>query len=201
MSSLPLNTILRGDSVEKLRNMPEESIDMVVTSPPYDDIRFYSDEFTAAFGKTVQDFESESAFKKALNSFRKEKISEKLTANNGYSFPFESIADELYRVTKPGGVVVWVVGDAVAKGSESGSSFRQALYFKDIGFNIHDTMIYEKNGTSFPARRDGNRYSQIFEYMFVFSKGKPKTHKLICDKPNKWTGWGSFNDRFNFDSI
>jgi DNA modification methylase len=149
----------------------------------------------------VQDFESESAFKKALNSFRKEKISEKLTANNGYSFPFESIADELYRVTKPGGVVVWVVGDAVAKGSESGSSFRQALYFKDIGFNIHDTMIYEKNGTSFPARRDGNRYSQIFEYMFVFSKGKPKTHKLICDKPNKWTGWGSFNDRFNFDSI
>jgi DNA modification methylase len=201
MSSLPLNKILCGNSVEKLKLMSDSSVDLTVTSPPYDDIRFYSDEFTASFDKTVEDFSDEKEFKRELSAFKKKKIAEKLTENNGYSFPFEDIADELYRVTKPGGVVVWVVGDAVDKGSESGSSFRQALYFKDIGFNIHDTMIYEKNGTSFPARRDGNRYSQIFEYMFVFSKGKPKTHKLVCDKPNKWTGWGSFNDKFNFDSI
>jgi len=202
MLSLPLNQILCGESVEKLKELPGDSIDMVVTSPPYDDIRFYSDEFTAAFGKTAGDFGGdEKAFRRALNSFRKEKIAHKLEENNRYSFPFEQIANELHRVIKPGGVVVWVVGDAVENGSESGSSFRQALYFKDAGFNIHDTMIYEKNGTSFPARRDGNRYSQIFEYMFVFSKGKPKTHTLICDKPNKWTGWGSFNDKFNFDSI
>lgn len=195
------NRILCGDSVEKLKLLESDSVDLTVTSPPYDDIRFYSDEFTAEFNHTRADYESEKEYKKGLLSFKKKKMLEKLSSNNGYSFPFESIADELYRVTKPGGVVVWVVGDAVDKGSESGSSFRQALYFKDIGFNIHDTMIYEKNGTSFPARRDGNRYSQIFEYMFVFSKGKPKTHKLVCDKPNKWTGWGSFNDKFNFDSI
>ena len=107
---------------------------------------------------------------------------------------FKEVAQGLYRVMKVGGVIVWVVGDAVIKGSETGSSFRQALYFMDLGFKLHDTMIYEKNGTAFPARRDGNRYSQIFEYMFVLSKeSKPKTAHLICDKPNKWAGhtpWG-----------
>ena len=107
---------------------------------------------------------------------------------------FKEVAQGLYRVMKVGGVIVWVVGDAVIKGSETGSSFRQALYFMDLGFKLHDTMIYEKNGTAFPARRDGNRYSQLFEYMFILSKdGKPKTANLICDKPNKWAGgqpWG-----------
>ena len=103
---------------------------------------------------------------------------------------FKEVAKGLYRVMKVGGVIVWVVGDAVIKGSETGSSFRQALYFMDLGFKLHDTMIYEKNGTAFPARRDGNRYSQLFEYMFVLSKdSKPKTANLICDKPNKWAGW------------
>ena len=92
-----------------------------------------------------------------------------------------------------GGVVVWVVGDACIKGSETGSSFRQALYFMDLGFKLHDTMIYEKNGSPFPARRDGNRYSQIFEYMFILSKeSKPKTSNLLCDKPNRWAGYTHF---------
>jgi site-specific DNA-methyltransferase (adenine-specific) len=107
----------------------------------------------------------------------------------GFKFPFEKIAKELYRVTKEGGVVVWVVNDQVIKGSESGTSFRQALYFMEVGFRLHDTMIFEKNGSAFPASRTGNRYTQIFEYMFVFSKGKPKTHNLICDKPNKHQGF------------
>lgn len=112
---------------------------------------------------------------------------------NGYSFQFEELAKELYRVTKKGGVVVWVVGDAVIEKSETGSSFKQALYFMSLGFKLHDTMIYEKNGTSFPARRDSNRYSQIFEYMFVLSKdGPPKTAHLICDKPNRWAGTTTF---------
>ncbi|NLF44117.1 MAG: site-specific DNA-methyltransferase, partial [Bacteroidales bacterium] len=87
-------------------------------------------------------------------------------------------AKELYRVTKQGGVVVWVVGDATIKGSESGTSFRQALFFKEIGFNLHDTMIYEKQNPM-PVQLSGNRYAQCFEYMFVFSKGKPKTANLI----------------------
>jgi len=110
----------------------------------------------------------------------------------GYSFDFDSIAKELFRVTKESGVVVWVVGDSTKNGSESGSSFRQALGFMKIGFNLHDTMIYEKNSPAYPANRNGNRYTQIFEYMFVFSKGKPKAN-LIIDKPNKWAGhkdWG-----------
>ena len=106
----------------------------------------------------------------------------------GYTFDYLSIANELFRTTKEGGVVVWVVGDQVVKGSESGSSFRQALYFMDIGFRLHDTMLYEKVGPAFP---DKTRYSQIFEYMFVFSKGKPKTINLIADRKNKWPGsWG-----------
>lgn len=89
----------------------------------------------------------------------------------GYSFDFENTAKELYRITKDGGVVVWVVGDAVVNGSETGTSFKQALYFKEIGFNLHDTMIYQKDTIPFPER---NRYNQSFEYMFVLSRGKPK---------------------------
>jgi site-specific DNA-methyltransferase (adenine-specific) len=156
---LELNKWYNIDCVEGMRQyIPDNSIDLTVTSPPYDDLRNYK----------------------------------------GYSFDFESVAKELYRVTKQGGIVIWVVGDAVHKGSETGTSFRQALYFKEIGFNLHDTMIYEKNTSSFPARRNGNRYTQIFEYMFVFSKGKPKTANLICDKPNRWAGhsnWGKNTHR------
>lgn len=95
-----------------------------------------------------------------------------LRTYNGYSFDFDPIARELYRVTKQGGVVVWVVGDSTVDGSESGTSFKQALYFKDCGFNLHDTMIYKK--LNYPPLTH-NRYEQEFEYMFVLSKGKPKT--------------------------
>lgn len=99
-----------------------------------------------------------------------------LRTYEGYEFDFESIAKELYRVTKQGGVVVWVVSDATIKGSETGTSFRQALYFKDIGFNLHDTMIYLKN-SYMPLTH--NRYEQVFEFMFVFVKGKLKTFNPI----------------------
>jgi len=95
---------------------------------------------------------------------------------NGYSFDFESIAKELYRVTKTGGVVVWVVGDATVGGSETGTSFKQALYFKEIGFNLHDTMIYQKNSYPFPP---SNRYFGVSEYMFILSKQAPKATNLI----------------------
>ena len=127
----------------------DNSIDLTITSPPYDSLRNY----------------------------------------NGYIFNETAIIKQLYRITKIGGVVVWIVNDEVISGSESGQSFRQALLFKQNGFNIHDTMIYLKNTSSFPARRDGNRYTQIFEYCFIFSKGKPKTANLICDKENRWSGW------------
>ncbi|MGG3890216.1 DNA-methyltransferase [Metabacillus fastidiosus] len=103
----------------------------------------------------------------------------------GYSFEFESIAKELYRITKDGGVVVWIVGDQTMKGSESGTSFKQALYFKEIGFNLHDTMIYRKLQYR-PLTH--NRYEQEFEYMFILSKGKPKIFNPImipCKKEAK----------------
>jgi len=106
---------------------------------------------------------------------------------NGYSFDFELVAKELYRVTKNGGIVVWVVGDAVVDGSESLTSFKQAIYFKELGFKVHDTMIYEKNSLSMP---DSNRYYQKFEYMFVFSKGKPETVNLLKDRKNIAERWG-----------
>ena len=126
------NKVIQGDCLEKLKELEDNSIDLTVTSPPYDNLRTY----------------------------------------NGYTFDFEGIAKELYRVTKQGGVVVWVVGDATIKGSETGTSFKQALYFKEIGFNLHDTMIWNKLN---PVPLTHNRYEQGFEYMFVFSKGKPKT--------------------------
>lgn len=127
--------------------IPNKSIDLTVTSPPYDNLRKY----------------------------------------NGYSFDFEGVAKELYRITKDGGVVVWVVGDATVKGSESGTSFRQVLFFKEIGFNLHDTMIYEKNKAHVYDPRQ-HRYKNTFEYMFVLSKDKPKTFNPIMDVPVKHKG-------------
>jgi site-specific DNA-methyltransferase (adenine-specific) len=129
---LELNKIYNENCSQTMERMPDNFIDLTVTSPPYDTLRKY----------------------------------------HGYIFDFESIAKELYRVTKKGGVVVWVVGDATIKGSETGTSFRQALYFKEIGFNLHDTMIYQKK---FYVPLTHRRYEQSFEYMFIFSKEKPKT--------------------------
>lgn len=138
--------------------LKDGSVDLTVTSPPYDDLRAY----------------------------------------NGFEWDIDGVIEQLWRVTKTGGVVVWVVGDKTHKGSESGTSFRTALKFMEYGWNLHDTMIYEKNTSSFPARRNGTRYTQIFEYMFVFSKGTPKKASLICDKPNKYAGhvnWGKNTKR------
>lgn len=112
----------------------------------------------------------------------------------GYRFNFESIASELYRVTADDGILVWVVGDATIGGGETGSSFRQALHLMSIGFKLHDTMIYEKNSSTFPAQRNGNRYTQIFEYMFVFAKGTVEA-SLICDKKNKWAGHKDYSGK------
>jgi site-specific DNA-methyltransferase (adenine-specific) len=144
-----------GDCVEFMRDkMEAEIIDLVVTSPPYDQLRNYE----------------------------------------GYKFNFEATAEELYRVIKPGGIVVWVVGDATINGDETGTSFRQALYFKEIGFKLHDTMIYEKTGVSYPSI---GRYTQIFEYMFVFSKGKPNKFNPIKDVAKRWPegSWGKTSSR------
>jgi site-specific DNA-methyltransferase (adenine-specific) len=134
-----------GDCLEVMKSLPSQSIDLTVTSPPYDNLRTY----------------------------------------NGYSFDFEGIAKELYRVTKDGGVIVWVVGDATVNGSETGTSFKQALYFKEIGFNLHDTMIWQK---PYPKPLTHNRYEQAFEYMFILSKNKPKTFNGIKDKENVGCG-------------
>ncbi len=135
-----INKIICGDCLDVMKGIPDKAVDLVLTSPPYDNLRTY----------------------------------------NGYSFDFEGIANELYRITKDGGIVVWVIGDATVKGSETGTSFRNALYFKEIGFNLHDTMIWEKTGM-LPTQ---DRYYAIFEYMFVFSKGKPTRMNFIEDEPN-----------------
>ncbi len=104
---------------------------------------------------------------------------------NGYVFDFEVIAQQLYRVTKPSGVVVWVVGDQTINGSETTTSSEQKIYFRQVGFNIHDTMIYEKSGMRYP---DNSRYHATFEYMFVFSKGPPGKVNLIRDRINLYSG-------------
>jgi DNA modification methylase len=125
--------------------MKDESIDLTVTSPPYDTLREY----------------------------------------DGYDFDFKNTAKRLFRITKNGGVVVWVVGDASIDGSETGSSFKQALYFMECGFRLHDTMIWVKESFNIPS---SNRYHQVFEYMFVFSKGSPKTINFINDRKAKYAG-------------
>ena len=134
---MKMNKVIHGECIGVMQGMDDESIDLTVTSPPYDNMRTYK----------------------------------------GYDFDFEGIADELFRITKQGGVIVWVVGDATIKGSETGTSFRQALYFKKIGFNLHDTMIWEKTGR-IPTQ---DRYYNVLEYMFILSKGKPKAMNFITD--------------------
>lgn len=109
-----------------------------------------------------------------------------LRTYQGYNFDFEGVARELYRITRQGGVVVWVVADATIKGSETGTSFRQALHFMSLGFNLHDTMIYEVAGTG--AKGSNLAYWQSFEYMFVLSKGRPNVVNRIADKKNVKAG-------------
>ncbi len=135
-----LGKIYHGDCLEILPQI-EEKVDLVLTSPPYDNLRDYK----------------------------------------GYNFCFEKTAILLYDKLCPGGCIVWVVGDQVIDGSESGSSFKQALYFMKIGLKLHDTMIYKKDSLPYPEK---NRYYQCFEYMFILSNGRPKTHNLLQDREN-----------------
>lgn len=132
-----MNKIIHGNCLEVMKNIEDEAIDMVLTSPPYDNLRTYK----------------------------------------GYKFPVKEIAIELYRIIKKGGIIVWVIGDATLNRSETGTSFKHALFFKEIGFNIHDTMIFRKKNPIPQIYR--LRYNNEFEYMFVFSKGKVATHNPI----------------------
>lgn len=136
MDEIAINKIYNEDCLKTMGRMNDCFVDLVVTSPPYDDLRKY----------------------------------------HGYSFDFENISTEIFRVLKVGGVLIWVVADSTSKGSESGTSFRQALHFKNIGFNLYDTMIYHKKNFV-PCNK--RRYEQCFEYIFCFSKKIPKTFNPI----------------------
>lgn len=149
------NTIINSTSERVLKRFPEKCIDIVVTSPPYDDLRDYT-------GKTGWDYEV-----------------------------FKKIAKQLFRVMKDGGVIVWVVGDKTLSGSKSLTSFKQALYFQRLGFSMYDVIIYEKAGSGPPHP---NRYFNAFEYMFILSKGKPKSVNILHDKPNKWAGVSTYSE-------
>ena len=128
-----------------MSRMPDNCIDLTITSPPYDNLRRY----------------------------------------DGFVFDFNSIAKQLYRITKPGGIVVWIVNDAIVKGSRTATCYKQALFFMEVGFCLYDTMIWEKPS---PAAPTHGRYYDVFEYMFIFSKGKPKTVNLLTDRKNKSAG-------------
>lgn len=141
------NYIACGNNVDLIKGLPDNSIDLVVTSPPYDDMRDYK----------------------------------------GFSFDFEGLAKELVRVLKDGGVIVWIVADATIGGSETGTSFKQALHFIDLGLNLNDTMIWNK-GAFTDVGSLVSRYAQVFEYMFILSKGKPKAFNPIKDRENIYAG-------------
>tara|TARA_E500000305_G_scaffold108775_1_gene111920 strand:+ start:507 stop:1280 length:774 start_codon:yes stop_codon:yes gene_type:complete len=143
--------LIRGDCIEEMTKMQKESVDLTVTSPPYDNLRTYEGSLQW----------HEGIWKQVLKG--------------------------LFRVTKKGGVVVWVVGDSTIKGSETGTSFKQALYAIDLGFNLHDTMIWNKGKFSAVGSLK-TRYAPVFEYMFVFVKGKLKTFNPIKDRENKTVG-------------
>jgi len=136
--------IWNGDSAELLKNIADKSVDLVLTSPPYDDLRRYNE--------LSWNFEI-----------------------------FKKIATELFRVVKDNSPIIWVVADSSIGGGETGSSFKQALFFKKLGMDLHDTMIFLKENQR-PRQYRANRYEQIFEYMFVLTKGKPKTFNPIQEK-------------------
>lgn len=145
-------TLLNGDCLDLMPTLPAASIDLTVTSPPYDNLRTYNG---------------------SLNDWNDAK--------------WQAILRELFRLTKPGGVVVWVVNDATVNGSETGTSFKQALYAMQCGFRLHDTMIWAKPTFSAVGALAA-RYAPIFEFMFVFSKGAPKSFNPIKDRTNKSAG-------------
>jgi len=148
---LELNSVYEGDCLEIMHYIPDSTIDMVLTSPPYDNLRTYNESLD--WGEHV----------------------------------WKPVIKTLFRIVKDGGVCVWIVGDATIKGDETGTSFRQALYFKKAGFNLHDTMIWNKgNFTAVGALRTS--YAPVFDYMFVLTKGKIKTFNPIKDRKNKSFG-------------
>lgn len=136
------NIVYNGDSCDILNEIEDNSIDLVVTSPPYDNLRKYDG---------------------AGDTWNHEK--------------FKCVASNLYRVMKDGGVVVWNVNDKVENGSKTGTCFKQVLYFMEIGFNLNDTMIWTKTNPMPVVKQP--RYTPKFEYMFILSKGKPKTFNPI----------------------
>jgi site-specific DNA-methyltransferase (adenine-specific) len=146
-----MTKLIHGDCIEEMAKMDACSVDLTVTSPPYDNLRTYEGSLQW----------NESIWKQVLEG--------------------------LYRVTKEGGVVVWVVGDATIRGSETGTSFKQALYAMECGFRLHDTMIWNKGGFSAVGALK-TRYSPVFEYMFIFSKGCPKSFNPLKDRKNKHAG-------------
>jgi DNA modification methylase len=143
--------LIQGDCLEKMQDIQDSSIDLTVTSPPYDNLRTYNGN-NALWGEHV----------------------------------WKAAIKDLYRVTKDGGVVVWVVADATIKGSETGTSFKQALWAMECGFRLHDTMIWAKDGGG--AVGSKYCYTQNHEFMFVWSKGRPAAINLLRDKPNGSAG-------------
>jgi len=147
------NALHHGDCLDVLRGMPADSVDLFVTSPPYDNLRTYNGSLT------------DWTFEK-----------------------FAAIAGQMTRLLKPGGVIVWIVNDATINGSETGTSFRQALHFKDeCGLRLHDTMIWSKGAFSAVGAL-AVRYAPTFEYMFVLSNGAPQAFNPIKDRKNKSVG-------------
>lgn len=143
---MELNKCYNIDNVQGLARFVEDnSIDLTITSPPYDNLRKYQ----------------------------------------GFSFDIDNLIKQLFRVTKNGGVVVWVCQDACIDGGETLTSFKTAIKFVENGFKLYDTMIWEKPSPQAPTE---GRYYDVFEYMFVFSKGKPKTLNLLNDRKNKSAG-------------
>ena len=151
---IEIDQIYNENCLDGMKRIDDASVDCVVTSPPYDNLRKY--------GGVAE----------------------------GWNFDkFKAIAQQIARVLKQGGVCVWVCGDEVVNGSETGTSFRQALYFMECGLLLYDTMIYLKAN---PIPQTHRRYEQTFEYMFVLSKGKPTTFNPIMEKcveagkPQQW---------------
>lgn len=155
LCSLPLDQIICGDNCDVLGTFPRDCIDLVVTSPPYDDLRTYG----------------------------------------GHDWDFYGVAWNLKRLLKPGGVVVWVVNDETKNGQESGTSMRQALHFQEIGLWLNDTMIYR---TGKPPANCSVRYQPCWEYVFVLSRGKPKTFHPIKERC-EWAGHGTSPTQRNRD--
>jgi len=198
-----INKVIHGDCLEKLKELDDNSIDAIVTDPPYG-LGFMGKEWDtydkSQFGVKGNEGENDLKVKKNF-----EVLPRYRSDNSFYEFSY-AWAKECLRVLKPGGHLLSFGGTR--------TYHRMACAIEDAGFEIRDQIqwIY---GSGFPKslsigkaidKLQGNEreeYNPGGRYNYSFQEGNSqfvsetatKSGKRINILPTKgtseWEGWGT----------